>query len=95
MIVEWSSEAIADLIAIRAFIADDNPAAAKRFVTDIIQRVESALSVTPVIGRPGRVIGTREFVVSGTPYVVPYRLRERSLQIVRVYHGARRWPEAF
>jgi toxin ParE1/3/4 len=93
MIVAWTTEAVADLISLRAFISDDNPAAAQRLVTDIIRRVESTLAVTPGIGRPGRVIGTREFVVSGTPFIIPYRVEDNGLQVLRVYHGARLWPE--
>ncbi|MDQ7827232.1 MAG: type II toxin-antitoxin system RelE/ParE family toxin [Candidatus Eremiobacteraeota bacterium] len=47
------------------------------------------------MGRPGRVPGTRELVVPGTKYIVAYRVRHRSLQILRVLHGARKWPEEF
>jgi toxin ParE1/3/4 len=41
------------------------------------------------------VTGTRELVVTGTPYIVPYRVQDGEIQILRVYHGARRWPERF
>ena len=47
------------------------------------------------MGRPGRVPGTRELVVPGTRYLVPYRVTGDTLQILRVYHGARNWPEGF
>jgi toxin ParE1/3/4 len=47
------------------------------------------------MGRPGRVPGTREFVIPRTPHIVPYRLQGESIQILRVYHGARRWPDSF
>jgi toxin ParE1/3/4 len=47
------------------------------------------------MGRPGRVTGTRELVVDGTPYILPYRVRNRVVQILRVLHGARRWPQRF
>ncbi|WP_018265676.1 type II toxin-antitoxin system RelE/ParE family toxin [Methylosinus sp. LW4] len=42
-----------------------------------------------------RIFGTREFVVAGTPYLVPYRVQNEAIHILRVYHGARRWPDAF
>ena len=45
------------------------------------------------IGRSGRVIGTRELVVSGTPYVIPYRVKEDRLEWIAVFHGKQRWPE--
>jgi toxin ParE1/3/4 len=49
----------------------------------------------PEIGRAGRVPGMRELVVSGTPYIAPYRVRDDAVEIIAVLHGARRWPEAF
>ena len=39
--------------------------------------------------------GTRELVVPKTPTIVPYRIRNNRLQVLRVYHGARKWPERF
>jgi len=51
------------------------------------------LKKNPALGRAGRVAGTRELVVAGTPYVVPYRVRGEAVEILRVFHAARRWPE--
>jgi toxin ParE1/3/4 len=47
------------------------------------------------MGRPGRVPGTRELVIPGTRFIVPYRLQGNTIQVLRVFHGARRWPERF
>jgi toxin ParE1/3/4 len=91
----WSPEAIDDLAHIRAYISQDNHEAARRIALHIIELVETILAENPHIGRPGRVPGTREFVVDKTPYIVPYRVKDNTLQILRVYHGARRWPESF
>ena len=91
----WSPEAIADLIALRAYIAEDNPAAAQRIALHIIHNLEELLSANPDMGRPGRVPGTRELVVPRTPYIVPYRIRHNRWQVLRIYHGARKWPERF
>ncbi|MBX9824692.1 MAG: type II toxin-antitoxin system RelE/ParE family toxin [Xanthobacteraceae bacterium] len=93
MIVQWSPQAIDDLASLRAYIAEDNPAAAKRIVLQIIRNVDQLLSGQPEMGRPGRVPGTRELVVPRTPYIVPYRVRDSRIQILRIYHAARRWPE--
>ena len=95
MRIVWSPEAIDDLISLRAYIAEDNPAAARRVALRIVQAVEETLPANPQIGRPGRVPGTRELVVTGTRFIVPYRVRDRTIQVLRVYHGARRWPERF
>ena len=78
----WSPEAI-------------DPAAAQRVALHIIQNVETLLPSSPEMGRPGRVPGTRELVIPRTPFIVPYRLVGNTIQMLRIYHGARRWPEAF
>ena len=91
----WSPEAIDDLIALGAYIADDDNAAAQRIALRIIDTVEKLLSENADIGRPGRVPGARELVIAKTPFIVPYRLQGEVLQILRVLHGARRWPERF
>ena len=49
----------------------------------------------PHLGRPGRVEGTREFVIAGTPFIVVYRVVNNRLRILSVIHGARRWPDRF
>jgi toxin ParE1/3/4 len=95
MNIVWSPQAISDLAALRAYIAEDNEAAAQRVALDIIRNIEQLLSDNPDMGRPGRVPGTRELVVPRTPYIVPYRIRDNRLQVLRVYHGARKWPEKF
>jgi toxin ParE1/3/4 len=91
----WSPQAIDDLTALRAYIAEEDPAAAQRVAIRIVESVEMLLSANPAIGRPGRVPGTRELVVPRTPFIVPYRLQGNTLQILRIFHGARRWPERF
>ena len=95
MKIIWSPEAIDDLISLRAYIAEDNPAAAQRIALHIVRNIEERLADNPQMGRPGRVSGTREFVIPRTPYIVPYRVDRGTLQIIRVYHGARRWPDRF
>ena len=92
--IVWSPEAIDDLAALRIYIAQDDPAAARRVALDILHIAEALLPNNPRMGRPGRVPGTRELVIAGTPFVVPYRLRDGTIQVLRVYHGARRWPSS-
>ena len=93
MKIAWSPEAIVDLVSLRAYIAEDNPAAARRTVQHIVESIEQLLPDNPRIGRAGRVPGTRELVIPRTPYIVPYRLQRTTIQILRVYHAARRWPD--
>lgn len=80
-----------DLAEARRYIGQADPAAARRVVLRIIEAVDR-LADTPKMGRPGRVSGTRELVIPGLPYVVPYRIVVREIRVLRVYHGARRWP---
>ncbi len=94
MKIAWSPEAIEDLVSLRAYIAEDNPAAARRTVQHIVESIEQLLPDNPRIGRAGRVPGTRELVIPRTPYIVPYRHQRTTIQILRVYHAARRWPDS-
>ena len=91
----WSPEAIDDLAALRACIEQDDPAAARRVALHIVESIETLLSNNPEMGRAGRVPGTRELVIPRTPFVVPYRVVRNTIQILRIFHGARRWPETF
>jgi toxin ParE1/3/4 len=91
----WSREAVADLVALRAYISRDDPAAAQRVALHIIRNVETLLPSSPEMGRPGRVPETRGLVIPRTPYIVPYRIVGNTIQVLRVFHGARRWPETF
>jgi toxin ParE1/3/4 len=94
MIPVWSPEAIDDLSALRANIEQDDPAAAQRVALHIVTNVETLLANNPEMGRPGRVPGTRELVIPRTRFIVPYRLVGNTIQVLRIFHGARRWPEA-
>jgi len=92
--IKWLRLALADLDEIIAFIAADNPKAAAGLAARIWQAV-SLLPEQPAMGRSGRVPGTRELVISGTPLIVPYRCIAGEIQILRVLHGTRKWPENF
>ena len=94
MRVRWLRVALAYLEAEADYIAKDNPAAADRLVQRIMRAV-NLLGNNPAMGRPGRVSGTRELVVGDTPYIVPYRVRVNAVEILRVFHAARKWPTSF
>ncbi len=94
MTVVWSRRAIGHLVALRRHIAKDSPRSASSVVNKILNAVE-LLTAQPHIGRPGRITGTRELVVPGTPYVIPYRVRGNQLELFAVFHGRQRWPDSF
>lgn len=94
MKVVWSPQAREDMLDIYRRIACDNPRAA-RLLHGNISACVTLLSEMPHMGRPGRVAGTRELVIAGTRYIVPYRADGNSIQILRVYHTSRLWPKSF
>ena len=93
MAVRWTKRALASLAAIAAHIERDNPSRAASFVKEIRAKTE-ALAEFPEIGRPGRVVGTRELIAHEN-YIVPYRIRGEHVDIITVQHVAKRWPAVF
>jgi toxin ParE1/3/4 len=91
MRILWSRRAVAHLVAIREYIEQDNMKAAER-VALRIQDVVRQLALHPLMGRTGRVRGTRELAVAGTPYIVAYRLKRGVLEMIAVLHGRQKWP---
>jgi toxin ParE1/3/4 len=57
-----------------------------------LTQASDVLNHFPKIGRAGRRAGAREFVVSGTPYILEYRVAKATVEITRVIHGTRKWP---
>lgn len=92
MRVDWLRAALRNLSEEADYIAADDPAAA-RLVVGRIRAAVSMLAEQPGLGRPGRVPGTRELVVLKTRYLIPYRVQDRVVQILRVLHTSRRPPE--
>ena len=89
--IKWSLPALSDLQAAAEYIAEDNAMVAGKMASRVQEAVEYLVE-QPNIGRPGRLDGTRELVVSGTPFIIVYLIREGVVQILRVLHHARRWP---
>jgi toxin ParE1/3/4 len=77
MKVVWSRRAVLHLARVRDYIANDDPQAAAEIARRILEGVER-LALNPHLGRSGRIVGTRELVVSGTSYIVPYRTVSRA-----------------
>jgi toxin ParE1/3/4 len=89
--VEWLPEAARNRDTQLAYIAERNPWAAID-MGDAIDAAAARLVDHPYIGRPGRVKDTRELVVSGTPFIIVYRVETQAIVIVRFLHGAQKWP---
>jgi toxin ParE1/3/4 len=96
MKLKWTHQAFGDRDATMDHIAKDNVVAALEIDERIAAAVDNLL-LFPQMGRLGRVIGTRELVVAKSDFIVAYRLDEGrgDIVILRVIHGAQRWPETF
>ncbi len=92
MELRWTPSALGDLDQAAAFIAADKPSAAELMADRVLEAAESLLA-HPNLGRAGRVKETRELVVSGTPFLIVYRVLFDEVQVLRVLHHARAWPE--
>ncbi|HEX8948572.1 MAG TPA: type II toxin-antitoxin system RelE/ParE family toxin [Dissulfurispiraceae bacterium] len=92
MQIKWLREAGQDLVAIRHYIAEEHPGSAAQVAQRILDTV-SYLRDHPEIGRAGRIPGTRELVIPGLPYIVPYRVKSGAIEILGVLHTSREWPK--
>ncbi|MCP4123560.1 MAG: type II toxin-antitoxin system RelE/ParE family toxin [Bacteroidetes bacterium] len=91
----WSPEALDDLLSIRDYITRESPDVAIKVVSIIATTVEKQLSQFPRTGRAGRVDGTLELVIPRLPFIVPYRITKPGIDVLRVYHTSRQWPDSF
>ena len=96
MPLQWTEPAARDLDKIEQYISLENsPSVAIDIVLKVIETVEMVLPSHPRAGRMGRVRGTRELIIDGTPFIVVYRERGPNyLQVLRVLHDAQQWPSA-
>jgi toxin ParE1/3/4 len=91
MKIRYAASAKQDLSEIQDYIARNDAAAAYRLTQRIRQQVER-LAQHSHLGRAGQIPGTRQLSISGTPYFVVYRVRQRSIEVLTVVHTRRKWP---
>jgi len=92
MELRWSVPAAEDLERICAWIERDNPDAARR-VAKIIYEGCGQLRRFPQLGKTSdRISGRRELVFPPLPYVAVYQIKNNSVEISRIFHGAQDWP---
>lgn len=94
MNVRWTVPALEQLEQAYHYIAESNPGAAEEISQHVVDTTQMLGKHTGA-GRNGRVAGTREFAVPDTPFVIAYSVKDEFVWILAVYHGARKWPNAF
>ncbi len=85
----WTPAAAADLQHISDYLKDHHPRYRQPTMRKLYETIR-ALKDTPYRGRPGREEGTREILFPPMPYVAVYRVREQSIEVLRLYHTAQR-----
>ena len=91
LIPKYTKLAIQDIRQAFAYIADDNPQSAKA----VIERIEQGINTLCAhshLGRPGRLKGTREFVIARTPFIVVYRPHKLTLWVLTILHTSKKYP---
>jgi toxin ParE1/3/4 len=91
MELRWTEEAASDLEDITDYLFENTPERAADLIRGLYSAPEALLTF-PHLGRPGKKTGTRELVLSPLPYIVVYQLSGEAIHIVRILHGAQKWP---
>ena len=92
MKIVWTPRAQRNLRDAARYLTQFNPHAALAMVRTI-RAAPRQLLHHPASGRPGRLEGTREFVITGTSYILPYRVHRDAIEILAVIHTSRQWPD--
>lgn len=88
--LKWSIKALIDFDDAQHYIAHENAVAAQA-IAERIRQATRLLQSNPAIGRPAHVPEARIWVVRRTPYLIAYRVRGETLEILRLWHGRRDW----
>ncbi len=91
MQVRWLRKALQNLEQTYIYTAQTDPDAAVQLVLKI-QAAAERLASFPMLGKTGRVEGTRELVIASTPYLLIYQIKGQAIIILRVLHSAKKYP---
>jgi toxin ParE1/3/4 len=94
MQIRWTRKALNNLETAVNYIASDSPGNAQKVAQKIWDSIQ-LLRQQPGMGRPGRVPGTRELIISDLPFIVPYAEHKGEIVILRIIHASMKWPELF
>ena len=93
--IEWTGQAIRQLDQAHDYVALSNSEEVAARITILIVSSVQRLETFPMSGRSGRISGTRELVISNTPFIAAYAIDHDRIVILAAYHGAQPWPEVF
>jgi toxin ParE1/3/4 len=94
-VIKWTEQATQQLDQAHDYITlSNNKEVAARITMQIVTGVQQ-LAAFPMSGKAGRVAGTRELVISNTPFIAAYVIDKADIVILAIYHGAQHWPESF
>lgn len=92
MQVKWLKWALRNLEQARNYVFQDNPTAAQELIIKI-QNAANQLQKYPFMGKNSRVECTKELIISNSPYILIYRVKEESVEVLRILHTSKRYPE--
>jgi addiction module RelE/StbE family toxin len=94
MRVRWTTDAGEDLERICDYIAQSRPESARQVAQSVVKRI-GTLETFPLLGRSGRVPGTREITLPPLPFIAVYEVldNQAEVRVLRVLHGAQQWPQ--
>ena len=87
MRIRWTPAAAADLEHINEYLKEHHPRYREPTMRKLYETIRT-LKDAPHRGKPGREEGTREIFFPPMPYVAVYRVREQSIEVLRIYHTA-------
>ncbi|GCL42086.1 type II toxin-antitoxin system RelE/ParE family toxin [Dolichospermum planctonicum] len=92
MQVKWLRRALRNLEQARNYVFQDNPTAAQELIIKI-QNAANQLQNYPFMGKNGRVEGTKELIISNSPYILIYRIKEETVEVLRILHTSKFYPK--
>jgi toxin ParE1/3/4 len=92
MKVKWLNTALLNLDSAATYLYERNPNSAEVFIREV-KRLTEHLTEQPSLGRKGRVSGTRELILTNFPYIIPYRIKDDHVEILRVFSTKMKLPK--
>ena len=91
MNLRWAQDAADDLEHIADYLFEHVPERAPELTRELYDAPATLLTF-PHRARSGKKEGTRELILASLPYVVVYRIKSEVIEVLRILHGAQKWP---